>query len=386
MQGYPGIIEILRGEISRGAARIAVECYPGVFENGILARLREGLRPAKIFTTSDCWKHPDEIDSMVGRDDLPAYARRMWPTRVDEAKCRSAFRRRWPGRLLRICRKLRRACPGDSRGGSRFHRRVLRHDARFYSGTCQPGRVMRFKLIACEVLYRELCDAVASAPVTVDVEFVSKGLHDRGGAAMRRELQTMIDRVDSSLYSNVLLGYALCGNGLHGLVARSIPLVAPRAHDCIALLLGSRHRYQEYFDTHSGVYFRSTGWLERGADLEQIARLKTGIGYELDDLIRKYGEENGRYLFDELYRYRQNYSQLAFIETGLEPDGRFEEQARQEAREHNWYFEKLRGSLDLFRALVAGDWNSRDFLVVQPGWRIVARYDEAIIHAEKDTL
>lgn len=245
---------------------------------------------------------------------------------------------------------------------------------------------MRLRLIACEVLYRELCDAIRSAPLTVDVEFLSKGLHDRGGAAMRGELQTMIDRVDPAVYSAVLLGYALCGNGLHGLVARSIPLVAPRAHDCIALLLGSRRRYQEYFDAHAGVFFRSTGWLERGAGLEQLAQLKTGIGYELDDLIRKYGEENGRYLFDELYRYRQNYRQLTFIETGLEPDGRFEEQARQEARDCNWSFEKIRGDLALFRALVAGDWDSRDFLVVQPGWRIVARYDDDVIHAEKDSL
>jgi Protein of unknown function (DUF1638) len=244
---------------------------------------------------------------------------------------------------------------------------------------------MRFKLIGCEVLYRELCDAVARAPHAIDIEFLPKGLHDLGGAGMRAELQQRIDAVDASAYSAVLLGYALCGNGLDGLVARSIPLVAPRAHDCIALLLGSRRRYQEYFDAHPGVYYRSTGWLERGATLEQLAQLRTGAGYELEELVRKYGEENGRYLFDELNRYQQAYTQLTFIETGLEPDGRFEEQARQEARERNWSFEKLSGSLRLFRALVAGEWNPEEFLVVEPGWRIAARYDDAIIRAEKES-
>ncbi len=242
---------------------------------------------------------------------------------------------------------------------------------------------MRFKLIGCEVLYRELCEAVARAPHPVDVEFLSKGLHDRGGAGMRAELQHAIDGVDSTVYSAVLLGYALCGNGLHGLVARAAPLVVPRAHDCIALLLGSRRRYQEYFDAHPGVFFRSTGWLERGATLEQLAQRRTGVGYELDELIAKYGEENGRYLFDELNRYQQAYKQLTFIETGVEPDSRFEDQARLEARERGWLFEKLRGSLRLFQALVAGDWPPEDFLVVEPGWRIVARYDEAIIRAER---
>ena len=42
----------------------------------------------------------------------------------------------------------------------------------------------RLKLIACEVLYREMCDAVARSPHQVDVEFLPKGLHDLGGAAM----------------------------------------------------------------------------------------------------------------------------------------------------------------------------------------------------------
>jgi hypothetical protein len=75
---------------------------------------------------------------------------------------------------------------------------------------------------------------------------------------------------------------------------------------------------------------------------------------------------------------------LTYIETGLEPDGRFEEQARQEARERGWSFAKLAGSLRLFRALVAGDWNPEEFLVVEPGWRIVACYDDAILRAERD--
>jgi hypothetical protein len=244
---------------------------------------------------------------------------------------------------------------------------------------------MRFKLIACEVLYREFCHAIAGAPHAVDVEFLTKGLHDRGGAGMCAELQQKVDGVDPSAYSAVLLGYALCGNGLHGLAARSIPLVAPRAHDCIALLLGSRQRYQEYFDTHSGVYFRSTGWLERGAAVDQLAQRRTGMGCELEELIRKYGEENGRYLFDELHRYERAYSRLAFIETGVEPDGRFEEQARREALERGWSFESLQGSLALFRRLVAGDWDPRDFLIVQPGCRIAASYDDAIIQAKEDS-
>ncbi len=242
---------------------------------------------------------------------------------------------------------------------------------------------MRLKLISCEVLFREMCDAVARAPHQIDVEFLPKGLHDLGSAEMRQRLQLVVDRTDRSMYDAILMGYALCGTGLAGLTAHSIPIVLPRAHDCIALLMGSRHRYQEYFDANPGVYFRSTGWLERGESLEQIARNRTGVGVSLDDLIAKYGDDNGRYLYEELTAYQRAYQRLTFIETGLEAGPAFEERARQEAARRNWSFEKIAGDTTLFHRMVAGDWGDSDFLTVQPGFRIVVRYDDNIVDVEK---
>ena len=133
------------------------------------------------------------------------------------------------------------------------------------------------------------------------------------------------------------------------------------------------------------MYYRSAGWVERGADLEPLARTQTGMGYTLDALIEKYGEDNGRFLYEELTRYQQNYQQLTFIETGIEPDDRFETEARAEAAEKGWKFEKLRGDLGLFRGLLSGDWDEANFLVVPPGHRIVARPDQGIVAAEEVT-
>ncbi len=48
--------------------------------------------------------------------------------------------------------------------------------------------------------------------------------------------------------------------------------------------MGSRIDYEHYFQDHPGVYYRSTGWVERGADLEPLARTQTGMGYTLDAL------------------------------------------------------------------------------------------------------
>jgi hypothetical protein len=243
---------------------------------------------------------------------------------------------------------------------------------------------MRILLIGCEVIIRELCDAITRSPHVVDARFLSKGLHDLGARAMRAALQDAIDEVEEKAekYDAIALGYGLCGNGLAGLEARSIPLVLPRAHDCITLLMGSSSTFERYFQDHPGVYYRSAGWVERGADLEPLARTQTGSGYTLDALVERYGEDNGRYLYDELTRYRQTYQQLTFIETGIEPDEHFEAEARAEAVEKGWRFEKVRGDLSLFRALVSGAWDPDGFLVVPPGHRIVARPDQGIVAAE----
>ena len=242
---------------------------------------------------------------------------------------------------------------------------------------------MRLLLIGCEVIIRELCDSVAHSPHIVDMKFLTKGLHDLGGKAMRAKLQEEIDAATPGMYDAIALGYGLCGNGLQGLEARLIPLVIPRAHDCIALLMGSRAHFARYFRENPGVYYRSPGWIERGSELLPLARGQTGYGMTLDALVERYGEDNGRFLYEEFTRYQQNYSQLTYIETGLEPDRRFEDQARAEAAEKGWTFQSIHGDLNLFHRLLQGEWSDDDFLVVAPGQRVVSCYDDRIVSVER---
>lgn len=245
---------------------------------------------------------------------------------------------------------------------------------------------MKICAISCDVFYRELCHLVSKSPHRVDLCFLPKGLHDLPAAQMRERLQAKVDELDGGGYDAILLGYGLCNNGLHGIVARTVPLVLPRAHDCMTLFFGSRERYLDYFWKNPGVYFKTSGWIERGepeGDLRQasIGHLN-GMDKSFEDLVAEYGEDNALYLYETLVESQvKAYRQFTFIEMGVEPDDRFERIAREQARDRGWAFEKVRGSLTLLERLVHGDWDAKDFLVVEPGRRILARYDEGVVAA-----
>ncbi|NQU23570.1 MAG: DUF1638 domain-containing protein [Candidatus Nealsonbacteria bacterium] len=249
-------------------------------------------------------------------------------------------------------------------------------------------RSLRIKLIACEIMYREFCAVIARSTNRLDVEFLPKGLHDLGQAGMFARLQEVLAAVDQSQYDAVAMGYALCSNGLVGLRAGSVPLVVPRAHDCITLFLGSKERYLDYFEAHPGVYYKTSGWIERGDGLDQFGPESTqhlaGMNATYEELAAKYGEENAKYLHEQLSNMRHNYEGLTFIEMGIEPDDRFEQQTRKEADEHGWQFEKITGDMSLIHDLVEGNWDAERFLVVPPGSRVAASFDDGIVKAEPD--
>ncbi|MDR3181441.1 MAG: DUF1638 domain-containing protein [Planctomycetaceae bacterium] len=210
---------------------------------------------------------------------------------------------------------------------------------------------MKLKLFACEIIFREICALAAISPHRIDIEFLPKGLHDIGKKKMRERLTAVLDTVDETQYDAVLLGYGLCSGGTTNLTARTIPLVIPRAHDCITFFLGSRKRYEDYFFANPGVYFKTTGWIERG-------------------------DKDSQYL--EMMPF---YNKLTFIETGVEANDFFERATQQLAGERNWEYEKVQGDLTLLRRFVFGDWNE-DFLIVQPGQTTQFAYSEDIISAK----
>ncbi len=246
----------------------------------------------------------------------------------------------------------------------------------------------RLLVVACEVLARELAHAAAAAPRTVDLVMLSQGLHEAEKPGMAGEIQERIDAADPQLYDAVALGYALCNNGVVEVTARSLPVIIPRTHDCIALLLGSHARYQQEFEGQPGTYYFSPGWLERdNTNLPHHLRTVKdtyGTGQSYEELVAEYGEENAEYVWEQLHGGLKRYTRAAYIAPSFAVPGHFEEAARAKAAEHDWKYQRLEGSLAFLEKLLSGDWPPEEFLVLAPGQRLVAGDPGAdIMRAEK---
>jgi hypothetical protein len=176
------------------------------------------------------------------------------------------------------------------------------------------------------------------------------GLHSRG-AEMHSFLQERIDAVDEAGYDAILLGFALCGRGTEGLQAGKTPLVLPRAHDCIGVLMGGHPVFNAYFQEHPGTYYRTPGWVEFPAantDLEPpfaVERQKFGERSSLEELVAVYGEEDGRFLFEQFNAFRKHYTGLTYISLPLASDEMSRSKDQAEAAKEGLNFEEVKGTL-----------------------------------------
>ena len=242
----------------------------------------------------------------------------------------------------------------------------------------------RYKMIACAVLARECYHCAAASRNIVDVAIIEQGLHDVGEERMSSSLQGEIDTVDVEKYEAILLAYGLCNNGVRNLRA-AIPIVLPRAHDCITLLMGSKSEYLAYFNAHSGTFFRSVGWAERAnsnlANPQSTTREMGMATY--DEYVEKYGEENAQYLMETLNDHLKNYTSLAYIDTGLPNTDDHKQAAKEWAQQQGWDYSVVVGKMDLIKRLMDGDWKNEDFLVVQPGQTIDASTDAGIVRIKE---
>lgn len=222
-------------------------------------------------------------------------------------------------------------------------------------------------IVACKVLAAAL-ERVLPEAFAAETNLLDYGLH-RVPVKLTDAVQEAVSAIEQP--SLVVMGYGLCGNGLRGIRSGPHTLLAPRADDCIALLLGSYKAYMREFTRTPGTYYLTKGWLESGSH-----PLK-----EYYEYLPKYGPETTLWLLDQQYA---NYERIALVASNQEELATYREQAQEVAHFcERWHmrYEEVTGSDDYVRRLVetaTGLANgsllpadvSSDFLVIPPGGEI----------------
>jgi hypothetical protein len=215
-------------------------------------------------------------------------------------------------------------------------------------------------VIACKV-FQGLLEKHIPVEKVSQITWMDYGLH-RTPRLLKTSLQQQIDEISQP--SLIVLGYGLCGNGLHGLKAGAHHLLAPRTDDCIAVLLGSYETYREEFSRVAGTYYLSKGWLEAGSNPLQ----------EYNEYVTKYGQAQADWLMDQQYRH---YRRLLFVAHQPEDFEQYRQQAHEVAKFcERWgmRYEEVSGSDHYIRRLVEVMFNPQkidsEFVWVEPGGEI----------------
>lgn len=247
-----------------------------------------------------------------------------------------------------------------------------------------------FKILACKIFQRELAQVLLTCPHALDITFMRQDLHMNPNQ-LREALQREIDLIESGedLHTNqrgfdqteaILLGYGLCSNALAGIKSSRLPLVIPRAHDCVTHFMGSKERYAAYFHDVKGSFFYTQGWLDLELDIGQadLERKRSEYMERFDG-----DEDTVEYLLDVDREMLKNYRYITYITwPGLPSEGGMAK-AQDIASETGLELLPYEGSNRLMMDFVNGNWNEEDFLILQPGETLQPSYDERIMKGER---
>jgi hypothetical protein len=215
----------------------------------------------------------------------------------------------------------------------------------------------------------------------VSFRYLEMALHNRSAGTLHGALQNAIDTTHG--YDALAIGYGLCNRGIVGIAARNIPLIIPRAHDCIGLLLGSTARHLEELDRKPGTYFQSAGWLQAARDTDPQTEFTFGpnSNASFERLAARYGDEAAGYLVQELESFNKHYKRLAYVATPLAETATLAAEAHSIAVKRGLEYHSLQGDIGWLHRLLNGPWPEEEFLVVRPGQQVVLANGERLIEA-----
>ena len=204
------------------------------------------------------------------------------------------------------------------------------------------------------------------------------GLHDQP-ADLRSKLQAAISELDQREdIEAVVLAYGLCGRGTAELRSARHRLVIPRAHDCIAVFMGSKEAYAGHQRRCPTCYYFTPGWNRerRVPGPERVEYLKREMG-------KRFDAEDVEFLIETEREQWAMHDTATYLDLGTEDAEAEAAYARRCAQWLGWKFEPIKGDPQLFADLLWGRWEDpQRFQIVEPGWRLVQSADEAILGAQ----
>jgi hypothetical protein len=244
--------------------------------------------------------------------------------------------------------------------------------------------MLRLKIIACKILFREISLLSAQCTNYLDVTYVRQKLHNTP-KKLKNAIQAEIDSIESGKdihtsyppnnedFDAILLGYGLCSNCIEGVKSHKYPLIVPRAHDCITLFLGSKEKYKDYFFNNKGTYWYNKGWIEN-------APMPGEIHHEA--LLKEYTLKYGKVAEDMVAHaedWREGYNTAAFIRWSEIGTPYYEQYTKDCADYIGWDYRVVEGDSSLIKDFLNGNWSDDRFLVVPPNKEILPSYDDNVI-------
>lgn len=210
-------------------------------------------------------------------------------------------------------------------------------------------------VITCGVMKPEL-EYLRSGSKDVEVIYLEQNLH-RTPHLMPERVQAKVDEV-APYASQIVLGYGLCSNGIVGIQAPEQGLVITKAHDCIAIFLGSLEAYYQRSRKTPGSYYLTPGWIYEDKD---------PLGIMEKEYIPRMGAEIAEWGIKEEIK---NYSHIILINTQVADPAFLRDRAVKNAQFFDKKYEEVQGDLFYFKRILFGPYQSELFYFVAPGEKI----------------
>ncbi|MGL4393051.1 MAG: DUF1638 domain-containing protein [Fusobacteriaceae bacterium] len=233
------------------------------------------------------------------------------------------------------------------------------------------------KIISCNIFENMLQKILKEKSFQFEVKYIGMENHVVPSKLKELIVKEIRETEADKKYSKIILLYGLCGNAIEG-IDSSLPIIVPKAHDCCAIFLESGKKFYENFSERLSAEWYTTDYLEKIEELKKVdENFKMNYSRNsLDFYIEKYGDDNGRYLFDIL---SNNKKEIIFIETMSEND----EKNINYLKKQYECVEIVKGGKAFIEKLLEEKKVDDEVLYLKAGEKITPTYDENVIEGIK---